>query len=167
MKDYIEAGLIINTHGVSGEVKMEVWLDSPAFMKTFKRVFLGTAMREYKVLSARTQKDFILLRLDGIDDMNAAMTFKNTPVYISRSDARLPEGGYFLCEIIGAEVRDEQGSRVGVLREIMENPAHPIYIVESDNGVEHLIPAVPQFVISAEPDTPDGPVVIVRLIDGM
>lgn len=165
MKEYIEAGKIINTHGVSGEMKLEVWLDSPAYLKTFKRIFAGEQLKEYKVLSARTQKGFVLIKLEGIEDMNAAMAMKDTVISVARKDAALRKGSYFLCDIIGAAVRTEDGEMIGVLEEIMENPAHPIFIVRGSE--EHLIPAVPEFVISVDLESNDGPVVTVRLIEGM
>ena len=87
MKQYVEAGKIVNTHGVTGEVKIEVWLDSPAFFKTFKRLFINGA--EKKILSAREHKQFIIARLEGVEDLNAAMALKGKTVEILRADARM------------------------------------------------------------------------------
>ena len=157
---YIEAGKIVNTHGVVGEVKIEVWLDSPDFMKKFKRVFADG--REYKVIAARTHKDFLLAKLEGIDDVNAAMTLKGKTVKVDREDVKLPGGTYFLQDIIGAEVIDENGNIVGVLKEIMESPSSNIYIVQGET--EHLIPAVPEFILSVDAD---AGIINVHLIEGM
>lgn len=162
MKEFIPAGRIVNTHGISGEVKIEVWLDSPRYMKLFRRLFVGAAMTECKVVSSRVQKDFLLVRLEGYDDINAAMTLKNEQVSIARSDAALPKGAYFQCDIIGARVYDEHDCEIGILEEIIENPAQPIYVVRGEK--EHLIPAVPEFVLSADPE---ASVLRVRLIPGM
>ena len=159
-KDRIEAGRIVNTHGVSGEVKIEVWLDSPAFMKRFKRLFLGE--RELTVDSSRVQKDFLLCKLRGVDDVNAAMTLKGKTVSIAREDAKLPPGAFFLQDILGASVRDEQGREIGKLSDILERPASLIYVVRGET--EHLIPAVPEFI--RETDAENG-VITVRLIEGM
>lgn len=158
--DFIEAGIIINTHGIAGELKIEVWLDSPSFMKGFKRFYIDE--REYAVKSSRVFKGFLLASLAGVDDMNAAQTLKGKTVYINRSDARLPKGAYFLCDIIGADVFDENGNRIGILEEIMESPAQPIYIVRGQN--EHLIPAVPEFIMSTDLSKRE---IIVHLIEGM
>lgn len=159
-QQYIEAGRITNTHGVVGEVKIEVWLDSPEFMKRFKRIFLNG--KELKITSAKVHKGFLIAKLEGIDDINAAMPLKGKTVHIDRDDAKLPKGSYFLQDIIGAKVVDEAGNEVGVLREIMESPAHNIYIVRGKT--EHLIPAVPEFIIST--DAENG-VITVHLIEGM
>ena len=94
-KEFIEAGRIINTHGVAGEVKIEVWLDSPKFFKSFKTLYLKNG-EELKVLSTKTHKGFIIAKLEGIDDINAAMRLKGKDVSIRRSDAALPRGAFFI-----------------------------------------------------------------------
>lgn len=158
--DYIEAGQIINTHGVTGELKIEVWLDSPSFMKGFKRFYIDS--KEYAVRSSRVFKDFLLVSLDGINDMNTAETLKGRTVYIFRSDAKLPKGAYFLCDIIGARVLDESGREIGILEEIVGSPAQPVYVVKGDT--EHLIPAVPEFIMSTDLSKHE---ITVHLIEGM
>ena len=157
---YIEAGCVVNTHGVAGEVKIEVWLDSPAFMKSFKRLFIGG--RELRLLSARAQKGFLLCRLEGVDDLNAAMALKGRTVCVAREDAKLPPGAFFLSDILGARVVDEQGTEIGKLVEILERPASIIYVVRGET--EHLIPAVPAFILNTDPE---NGVVIVRMIEGL
>ena len=109
-KQYIEAGRIVNTHGVAGEVKIEVWLDSPQFLKSFKRCFIDR--REVKLLSARVHKGFLIVKLEGVEDVNAAMALKGRTVFIDRADARLPKGAFFLQDMIGAAVVDESGSEI-------------------------------------------------------
>ena len=107
-KQYIEAGRIVNTHGVRGEVKIEVWLDSAEFLRGFKRVFIGE--REIKIESAFVHKGFLIAKLDGVDDVNAAMTFKGREISILRADAKLPKGAFFISDIIGASVVTEDGA---------------------------------------------------------
>ena len=157
---YIEAGRIVNTHGVAGEVKIEVWLDSPRFMRKFKRFFINGS--EIKMLSSREHKGFVLAKLEGVDDVNAAMALKGKTVHIHRDDAHLPEGHYFLQDIIGAAVIDESGAEIGRLTEVMETPASRIYVVKGET--EHMIPAVPEFILST--DAESG-IIKVHLIEGM
>ena len=157
---YIEAGKIVNTHGVSGDVKIEVWLDTPAFMKTFRRFFIGG--REVGVIASRVQKDFLLARLDGVNDLNDAMALKGAVVSIAREDAHLAPSEFFFCEIIGARVLDEAGREIGILESVEETPSAPLYIVRGER--EHLIPGVPEFIRKTDPE---NGVVIVRLIEGM
>ncbi|MDO4990218.1 MAG: ribosome maturation factor RimM [Eubacteriales bacterium] len=160
-KALIEAGRIVNTHGVQGEVKIEVWLDSPQFLKSFKRLYLG-AEQELRVVSARVHKGFVIAHLDGVDDVNAAMTLKNKTVFIRREDAKLPKGAFFLQDILGARVVDEDGREIGVLEDVLETPASNIYVVKGES--EHLIPAVPEFIKKTDAD---AGVVTVHLIGGM
>lgn len=159
---YIEAGRITNTHGVRGEVKIEVWLDSPADLQQYRRVFIDG--QERKLLSARPQNRFAIARLEGVDDVNAAMPLKGKTVMIAREDAPLPPGGYFLQDLLDARVVREDGTPVGVLTEILERPANNVYVVTDPEGKEILIPAVPAFILGA--DAEEG-VVTVRLLEGM
>ena len=159
-KQYIEAGRIVNTHGVAGEVKIEVWLDSPQFLKSFKRCFIDG--REVQLLSGRVHKGFLIAKLEGVEDVNAAMAMKGRTVFIDRADARLPKGAFFLQDIIGASVVDEQGNEIGKLTDVMETPASNVYVVKGER--EHLIPAVPEFIMSTDAD---NGIITVHLIEGM
>ena len=160
-KALIEAGRIVNTHGVRGEVKIEVWLDSPQFFKSFKRLMLETG-EEKKILSAKTQKGFVIAALEGVADVNAAMALKGKTVSVYRVDAALPHGAFFLQDIIGAKVVDEDGNEIGTLTDVMETPASNIYVVQGET--EHLIPAVPEFIKKTDAD---AGVITVHLIEGM
>lgn len=157
---YIEAGKIVNTHGVRGEVKIQVWLDSAEFMRRFKTVYIDS--KPVAVSHARVHKGFLIAMLEGVEDINAAMSLKNKTVYIDREDAPLGKGEYFLCDIIGAKVVTEDGTEVGVLEDILETPASSVYIVRGE--AEHMIPAVPEFIISTDAD---NGILTVRLIEGM
>lgn len=159
-KQFIEAGKVVNTHGVKGEVKIQVWLDSPEFLKKFKTVYIDN--RAIKLVSGRVHKGFLIAVLDGVDDVNAAMSLKNKTVFIDRKDAKLPKGAYFLQDIIGAAVVTEDGESVGTLEDILETPASRIYVVKGET--EHLIPAVDEFIVKVDAE---NAVVTVRLIEGM
>lgn len=157
----IEAGRVANTHGVAGAVKIEVWLDSPDFMKHFGRLYIDR--REVKMRPVGVQKNFLIAKLEGVEDVNAAMALKGKTVCINRADAKLPKGTFFLQDIIGAQVlNDEDGSLVGILTDVIETPASRIYVVKGAR--EHLIPAVPEFIMSTDPE---AGMIRVKLIEGM
>ena len=160
MKQYVEAGKIVNTHGVTGEVKIEVWLDSPAFFKTFKRLFINGA--EKKILSAREHKQFIIARLEGVEDLNAAMALKGRTVEILRADARMKDGEFFVQDILGFTVVDEDGHTVGKLVDAFETPASMLYVVRGES--EHLVPAVREFILGIDAEKEE---IRVHLIEGM
>ena len=160
---YIDAGRIVNTHGVRGELKVEVWLDSPEYLKRFERVFLNG--QERKLLSGFVQKQFLICALEGVGDLNAAIPLKGRILQIAREDAKLPPGAYFQQDILGCPVfRDTDGEKVGVLEDILERPASDIYVVRDNDGEEHLIPAVPEFI--REVDADEGRIVV-HMIEGM
>ena len=92
------------------------------------------------------------------------MPLKGKTVFIAREDAELPEGGYFLQDLIGASVVREDGASVGTLTEILERPANDVYVVLDPSGRETLIPAVPAFVLQTDAD--EG-VITVHLLEGM
>ena len=156
----IEAGVITNTHGIRGEVKIEVWLDSPEFFKKFERILIKG--KEYKILSSYIQKGLIIAKLDSITNIDEAIPLKGSTVYIYKADAKLKDGAFFLCEVIGADVFDESGDKIGVLKEIYESPAAPIFIVSG--AEDHMIPAIPEFIMSTDVENKK---IIVRLIEGM
>ena len=160
MKEYVEAGRIVNTHGVGGEVKIEVWLDSPEYFRSFKRLYLNGA--EKKILSARVHKSFVIARLDGVEDLNAAMALKGKTVEILRADAHLKEGEFFVQDILGFRVVDERGTEIGTLVDAEETPASMIYVVKGEK--EHLIPAVREFILGIDARREE---IRVHLIEGM
>ena len=160
MKEYVEAGRIVNTHGVGGEVKIEVWLDSPEYFRSFKRLYLYG--KEKKIVSARVHKNFVIARLDGVEDLNAAMALKGKTVEILRADAHLKEGEFFVQDILGFRVVDERGTEIGRLVDAEETPASMIYVVKGEK--EHLIPAVREFILGIDARREE---IRVHLIEGM
>ncbi len=107
-------------------------------------------------------KGNVIAKLEGVDDVNAAMLLKGKTVHIRRSDAKLPEGSFFLADLIGLDVVDEHGQKLGVLREVLSPSRQLVYVVEGDREI--MIPAVPEFIL--ETNIPEG-YVKVRLIEGM
>ncbi len=159
-KARIEAGRIVNTHGVAGEVKIEVWLDSPQFLRRCGRIYLGETPR--KILSGKVQKNCLIAKLEGVEDVNAAMALKGKDIFIDRADAPLLKGAYFIQDILGASVLDETGREIGRLTDVLERPASNIYVVQGEE--EHLIPAVPEFILSVDAE---AGIIRVHLIEGM
>ena len=159
-KRYLEAGQIVNTHGVRGEVRIQPWADEATFLTRFRRFYMDGA--EVKVRACRVHKDMCIAALEGIDDVNAAMALKGKVLFIDREDAHLPAGTVFLQDVIGAKCVDEAGQELGVVADIMPAPAADVLVVKGDREI--LIPDVPAFVLNKDAD---AGVVTVRLIDGM
>ena len=159
-KQYLEVGRIVNTHGIQGEIKLQPWADSPEFVLEFKTIYIDGA--PVKIMRGRVHKSMVILKLEGFDDVNAAMRLKNKVAYIDRDDAGLEDGEFFIQDIIGASVVDEDGNSLGVLDDVLDMPAGSVYVVKG--GREILIPAVDEFILST--DAENG-VITVRLIEGM
>ena len=160
-QEYLEAGKIVNTFGVRGEVKLQPWCDSAEFLRSFGTLYIDGAPR--RVVSSRVHKDMLIVLFEGTDDLNAAMALKNRIVYFAREDARLPEGRFFIADILGADVIDEEGRSVGKLTDVLDLPAGQVYVVEGEGG-EHTIPNRSEFILDVNAD--DG-VIRVHLIEGM
>ena len=164
-KRYIECGKIINTHGCHGGVKAESWCNSEQELADLSRVFLlsGGDYEEHKVIKASIFKQFVILDLEGIDDMDKAMLLKNKTLFALREDFALEEGEFFLVDMIGLDVIDaDSGEVYGKLSEIINRGAADIYVVSTKNG-EKMIPVVDEFIISV--DIEKG--IFVRVIEGM
>ncbi len=151
-KKYIECGKVINTHGCRGGIKLESWCNSPYELADLKTVYEKKAQTyvEYKVLKASVFKQFVIMELEGVTDMDAALAMKNTVLYADRDDFELEEGEYFIADLIGVEVIDAKSGEVyGKVTDIINRGASDIYVVDTKNG-ERMIPAVDEFIVSVD-----------------
>ena len=142
-EQFLEVGRIINTHGVRGEVKIEPWCDSPEWFCELERVFLDGGERE--LLSAHVHGRFVLARLSGVEDMDAAILLKNKVLYMAREDVDLEEGEYFLQDLIGMKaVDDDTGAELGTVKDVLEMPSGRIFDIRGSRSI--LIPDQEEFV---------------------
>jgi 16S rRNA processing protein RimM len=159
MKKFLEAGEIVSTHGVQGEVKILPWCDGPEFLKDFSTFYIDGAA--YPVVSARVHKNMLLCKLQGVGDMNAAQALKNKVVSIDRAAAEIPEGRVFIADLIGLPVY-ASGAQIGTLQDVYTGPANDVYIVRGTK--EYMIPAVSEFL--EEVNIQEG-YIKVKLLEGM
>lgn len=158
---FLEAGEIVNTHGIKGEVKIVPWCDSPEFLCQFKTVYIDN--NAVKVDVARPHKNNVIAKLAGIDDIDAAMALKNKVVFIDRSKVKLPAGRHFIADLIGLDVCDADTDFVyGKITDVLTLPSNEVYVVKGDK--EYMIPAVDEFIVESNID--EGRV-RVHLIEGM
>jgi len=161
-KERLEAGRIVNTHGIRGEVKIQPWADSAEFLQEFDTLYIDDA--PVRLLASRVHKHMLIAELEGVADINAAIAMKNKLVYINREDAELEPGQFFIQDILELPVVDEAGVRFGTLKEILPRPGGDVYVIVRDDGGEHLVPDVSAFLLEKNLD--EG-FVRVRLIEGM
>ncbi len=156
---YLEAGEIVGTHGIRGEVKIMPWCDGPDFLKAFHTFYIeGTP---FKVEAARVHKNMLLCKLQGVDDVSTAQTFKNKVVRIDRDSAPVAKGRVFIADLIGLPVYAE-GEEIGTLKDVYSGPANDVYIIKGKR--EYMIPAVSEFL---EDVNPDEGYIKVKLLEGM
>ena len=161
-KEYLEAGQIVNTHGIRGEVKIVPWADSAEFLLGFESLYIDG--QPVKLLGSRVHKHFLIAQLEGVADINAAIALKNKLVYIRRADVQLPDGHFFIQDILGARAIDEAGTPFGTLKEILPLPGGDVYVIAGDHGQEHLVPDAPAFILEKNADEH---FIRIRLIEGM
>lgn len=159
---FLDAGEIVNTHGIRGEVKIMPWADSPEFLCQFDTFYMDG--KPVKVLSARPHKTMVLSQLEGVDTVEKAMRLKGKVLSIDRTGVELPDGRHFLADLMGLTVLDNAtGEELGTIEDILTPPAHEVYVVRG-RGKEYMIPAVDAFL--AETNV-EGGYIRVNLIEGM
>lgn len=139
--ELIETGKIVNTHGVKGELKIVPWADDASVFTKFKTVYVDNT--PYTVRSARFQGQNVLLKLDGICDMTAAEGLKNKILFAHRKDFDLPDGTFFIADLIGLSVvEDETGRKLGTISDVFSTGANDVYELSCPDGKKRYIPAI-------------------------
>ena len=155
--EFIEAGEIVTTHGVRGEVKVLPWVDSPELLLDFERVKIGDA--DYKVEGCRVQKTCNLMKLQGVDTVEDAMALRGKTMLLYRED--IDPDVIFAAELIGMKVL-ENGIELGRITDVLDYPGNKVYIVKGEH--EYMIPAVKAFVLSTDMK---NEIMEVKTIEGM
>ena len=151
IKNYLELGQIVSTHGVKGEVRFDPWCDSPEFVKKFKTLYFDAdGEKPVKVNSARPHGNIAILMLDGVTTVDEAKALRGTVLYMKRSDARLPRGSYFIQELIGCRVIDADNGKIyGEITDVIGTGVNDVYCIKTASG-EVLFPAVKEFIVSTD-----------------
>ena len=154
---FIEAGEIVTTHGVRGEVKVLCWLDDPEMLCDFDRCCIDG--KEYEMEQVRVQKTCNLVKLKGVDTMEAAQAMRGKTIRLYRED--IDDEVIFAAELIGVEVFAD-GEKIGKIKEVLDYPGNSVYVVKGEK--EYMIPAVKAFILDTDMEKE---VMQVRLIEGM
>lgn len=164
MKEYLEAGKIINKRGLAGELKIESYCDTPQAFCSFTRVFLDDSGKDMrKVLSAKVYREWVYLKIEGVTSAELADKLRGKSVYINRNDMIIGEDSVFIDDILGLDVINADNGRIyGKLDEVFNSGASDIYRVTNGKN-EYLIPAVDEFIV--EIDFEKG--IFIRPIPGM
>ena len=167
MERYLQAGVITATHGLKGEVKVFPTTDDPGRFDDLKEVFLdtGKGLTPLEIASVRYFKQFVILRFRGYDNINDVEGWKRFPLLVDREHAvPLGEDENFIADLIGLQVRTEDGEELGILKDVLLTGANDVYVVETPEKKEILIPAIKQCILQVAPE--EG-YMIVHLLDGL
>lgn len=147
VKKYLEAGQIVRTHGVRGELVVEPWADSVDFLETVSRFYFDGGKEDAGLVSSRAHKGRLLIKLAGVDTVEQGDVLRGRVLYVDREDVTLPEGKFFLQDLIGLKALDGvTGQEYGVLREVLPTGANDVYRIEDKEGKNFLFPAVPHMI---------------------
>ncbi|MDE5771729.1 MAG: ribosome maturation factor RimM [Ruminococcus sp.] len=163
-KEYLEAGKIVNTHGIRGEVKIMPYTDVPELLCEFERLFIGKDKTEIIIERSRVAKNMVIAKLEGIDTPEQAEKLRNKLLYMHRDDLELDDNTYFIQDLIGIEVKDaDTGFVYGKITDVMQTGANDVYVIEG-NGREYLVPAIADVVISTDIDANS---MTIRALEGL
>ena len=150
MEDFFQVGIITSTHGLKGEVKVFPTTDDAKRFKRLKDVILDTGKEHInlEIESAKFFKQFVILKFKGIDNINEVEKYRKASLLVTRKNAvRLNRDEYFVADLMGLRVQDEDGTEIGVLRDVMETGANDVYVIDLNDGRELLLPAIKQYVL--------------------
>lgn len=153
MEDLLKVGVITTTHGVRGEVKVYPTTDGPERFLELEYVLLdiGRELRRLEIKNVKFFKNLVILKFKGIDNINDIEMYKQRELWVPREEAQeLEEDEYYIGDLIGMEVLLEGGSKFGELKDVMETGANDVYIVETKEGEEVLLPAIKDCILDVD-----------------
>lgn len=163
MTNLLEIGKIVNTHALRGDVKVQYWCDDPEIFDELEYIYANGEKLE--ITNSRLHKNFVILHLKGIDDINVAENYKNKILTVEREMlGELPEGTYYICDLLGLEVKKTDGTLLGKINDIIKTGSNDVYVVENGNSKPLLLPVIDDVV--KEVNITDG-YVTVELMKGL
>ncbi len=162
-KQFLEIGKIVGTHGLKGEVRIDPWCDSAAFLCRLKRLYDANG-NEQPVISAKAHKNVAVVLFKDVHSIEEADRLRGKVVYMNRDDVKLPRGTYFVQDLLGLQVEDADSGKVyGIVTDVLKTGANDVYQVSRD-GRDYLIPVIPSVVIERDID---GGIVKIRPMKGL
>lgn len=153
IKQFLEIGQIVSTHGIRGELRVQPWCDSPEFLKKFKTLYFDkNGKTAKKVLSCRPHGNIVIVALEGIDSIEKAQALKNTVLFMNRDDARLKKGQYYIQDLLDCTVvdADDEEKIYGIITDVSQTGANDVWYITDKDKNEYLIPAIKSVVIDTD-----------------
>lgn len=167
MEDMLQVGVITSTHGVRGEVKVFPTTDDANRFKRLKEVILDTGKEQItlEIEGVKFFKQFVILKFKGFDNINDIEKYRQKSLYVTRKNAvRLRKDEYFIADLMGLCVQNEDGEEIGILKSVMETGANDVYVIELTDGRELLLPAIKQCVLNVDVE---AGFIQVHILDGL
>ena len=145
MEDLLTVGIITTAHGVHGEVKVYPTTDDVKRFKKCKELILDDKknQRRVKLLSVKFFKQFVIIKIEGIDTMDDALKLKNASLLVTRDMAvKCEKDEYFIADLIGLKVFDEDNNLIGIVSEVYQTGANDVYEIEKEDSKKVLVPAI-------------------------
>ena len=153
MEDLLQVGIITSTHGVRGEVKVYPTTDDPRRFRRLKEVVLDTGKEKMnlEIEGVKFFKQFVILKFKGLDNINDIEKYRQKSLYVTRKNAvRLQRDEYFIADLIGLKVQDEDGKELGTVKDVIETGANDVYEVEMADDKSLLLPAIKQCILNVD-----------------
>lgn len=167
-ENMLQVGVITDTHGIRGEVKVFPTTDDIKRFENLNKLYIDSksGLVQMKINSIRYFKQFVLLTFKGINNINDIEIYKKCPLLIEREDAiELGENEYFITDLIGMTALTEDGHLVGTVKDILQTGANDVYVIEqTDTMKELLLPAIKQCIIKIDTEKNE---MIVKVMDGL
>ncbi len=167
MKPYLELGQIVNVKGLKGEIKVNPFTENINRFETLNKILikLKNEIKEYEIEKVSYHKNQVILKLKGIDTIEAAETLRNYYILINRKDLEpLEEGKYYIADLIGLDVYTEEGKALGKVDDIYNTGSNDIYVVKDELGKQKLLPGIPEVIKKVDLENSK---IIVNLIEGL
>lgn len=167
MEKYLEIGQIVNTFGIKGQVKVNPFTDDIRRFDELKEVYVEKKheLKLFQIEKVNYSKNMVILKLKGIETPEQAETLKNSYLKIDRKNAKkLPEGTYYIADLIGLDVYTDENKLLGKLDYIYNTGSSDIYVVKDEQGKETLLPAIKEVLKQVDLDSKK---IIVHIIEGL
>ena len=167
MEEYLEIGQIVNTNGLKGFLKVKPLTDDITRFEDLETVYIQKSkdLLEFKIQEVKYNKNMVLLKLVGIDDIEEAEKYKNFYIKINRKDAvELEDDSYFIVDIIGCEVFTDENKELGKVVDVFQTGSNDVYTVKNEDGKEILIPAIADVIKNIDIKNKK---IVVHLIEGL
>lgn len=165
LKKYLETGKIVGTHGVKGMVRVQPWSDSGEFLTQFKYFYLDkNGENKIKAEAVRPHGNVVLVAFKDVNTIEQAEALRGKVIYLDRKDIKLPEGRYFIDDLVGCTVKDADSEAIlGTLTEVSATGANDVWHIEK-GGKEYLVPAIDEVIVSVDVENES---VVIRPLKGI